>query len=51
MKSISQKPIIVIILDDSEPPAILSSRKYYRLKDMSEYDFMMRELKDALNSF
>lgn len=43
------KPIIVIIVDESEPPTILCGKKYYRMKDMMEYDAMFRELRRALS--
>lgn len=49
MHTMSRKPIITIILDESEPPVILKSRKYYRLNNINEYDLMIRELKDSLN--
>lgn len=42
------KPIMVIIVDESEPPTILCGKKYYRMKDITEYDTMFRELRRAL---
>ena len=45
------KPIIVIIADESEPPTLLSSRKYYRLIDYQGYDDMITELKQAIIQF
>lgn len=42
------RKIISVIIDESEPPAILSGKMYYRLKDMSDYDNMLRELKRVL---
>ena len=44
----SGRPIIPIILDDSEPPTILSGRKYFRLINGSGYDEMLVALKRAL---
>ena len=47
------RPIIVIIVDESDPPSLLAARKYYRLNivdayDEEAYDEMMSELKNAL---
>ncbi len=43
------KPIITIVIDDSEPPTILSSRKYYRMNDWNDYNNMLDELKLSLS--
>ena len=40
--------IIPIILDDSEPPTILSNIRYLKLSDDYDYDYMIRDLKRAL---
>lgn len=49
MKYNSQdRPIIIIISDESEPPTLLSSRKYYRLNGSNDYNDMIFELKTTL---
>lgn len=40
--------IIVVIADESDPPTLLSSRRYYRLNDGNPYNDMITELKRAL---
>lgn len=51
-----RKPILLIIVDESNPPTILASRKYYRIHKnenenhmCDEYDNMLVELKMALS--
>lgn len=45
----SKKPIIIIILDESEPPTLLAARKYFRMTEMEDYNDMMIELQRALS--
>lgn len=50
MKFNSQrKPILTIIIDESQPPTILASRKYFRMKSNDDYDDMLIDLKLALS--
>lgn len=50
MKFNSQhRPIIVIIADESDPPTLLSSRKYFRMDDNNTYNDMITELKHILS--
>mgnify|MGYP003315624084 CR=1 FL=1 len=42
------RPIVVIIIDESDPPTLLAARKYYRLNSIEAYDEMISELRNAL---
>ncbi len=43
------KPIIPIIIDESEPPTLIAEKMYYRVKkNMEDYNDMIRKLKYSL---
>jgi len=42
--------IITIIIDDSTPPTILASRKYFRFNESRSYETLLIELKRSLNN-
>lgn len=44
------RPILVVIVDESEVPILLASRKYYRLDSMDKYNDMLAEVKSAIKA-
>ena len=42
------RPIVVIIIDESDPLTLLAARKYYKLNSIEAYDEMISELRNAL---
>ena len=47
--NLQRKPILIVIVDESNPPTIIASRKYYRMKSKDDYDDMLIALKLVLS--